>query len=158
MDGTWKWWNEKLNNGGVNPGSHFAFETRVPLDRSVDTLHFSPAHCALNIRQIVSRRQSDPTTIRLRDLTPFQHPESTVNPSISRITGKQTRGGSMRSPSFLDLEIWLKPSESVPDRGREKERETESMYMYYANIRQFRGKYFIGKFTYILSNVLSIEI
>lgn len=57
----------------------------------------------------------------------------------------------MRSPSFLDLEIWLKPSESVPDRGREKERETESMYVYYANIRQFRGKYFIGKFTYILS-------
>lgn len=33
----------------------------------------------------------------------------------------------MRSPSFLDLEIWLKPSESVPDRGREKERQTESM-------------------------------
>lgn len=49
----------------------------------------------------------------------------------------------MRSPSFLDLEIWLKPSESVPDRGREKERETESMYVYYANIRQFRGKYFM---------------
>lgn len=64
----------------------------------------------------------------------------------------------MRSPSFLDLEISLKPSESVPDRRREKERETESMYVYYANIRQFRGKYFIGKFTYILSNVLSIEI
>lgn len=25
----------------------------------------------------------------------------------------------MRSPSYLGLEIWLKPSESMPDRGRE---------------------------------------
>lgn len=35
----------------------------------------------------------------------------------------------MRSPSFLDLEIWLKPSESVPDRGREKERERQRVCM-----------------------------
>lgn len=130
----------------MNPGSHFAFETTASLDRSVDTLHFSPAHCALNIRQIVSRRPSDPTTIRLRDLT-IQHP-----PSISRITGQTGTGGSIRSPSFLGLEIWLKPSEFVP--GRERERERESC----ANARQFQGKYFIGKFTYILSNVSSIEI
>lgn len=60
----------------------------------------------------------------------------------------------MRSPSFLGLEIWLKPSESVPDREREREEEREGC----ANMHQFRGKYFIGKFTYILSNVASIEI
>lgn len=29
----------------------------------------------------------------------------------------------MRSPSFLGLEIWLKPSESVPDREREREKK-----------------------------------
>lgn len=47
----------------------------------------------------------------------------------------------MRSPSFLGLEIWLKPSESVPDRERERERKEERVARICIN---FEGNILLG--------------